>query len=263
MLPKSLLKLLTPRAVKESFERIHVRLMNLEIAVKALLESPRYTAGDAFGFNGQVQRKRAFEELLSRTRFEAIVETGTYTGDTTGYLAGTSGVPVRSCELNETFHSIARMRLAQFDNVHLECADSRDFLVRLSRDTHLTARPTFFYLDAHWYDDLPLREEVELIARLWSEFAIMIDDFEVPGDPGYAFDDYGRDRKLSLDYLSELLTSRSLVPFFPSAAAGDETGERRGWVLIVPEGDTSRILDSMPRFRRGKLPRAGLRERRF
>ena len=41
--------------------------------------------------------------------------------------------------------------------------------------------PTLFYLDAHWLEHLPLREEVELITANFPRAVIVIDDFEVRG----------------------------------------------------------------------------------
>jgi hypothetical protein len=54
----------------------------------------------------------------------------------------------------------------------------------------------FFHLDAHWEGDLPLQEEIEIILGRFPNFLIMIDDFRVPGDSGYGFDDYGRGKML-------------------------------------------------------------------
>jgi hypothetical protein len=45
--------------------------------------------------------------------------------------------------------------------------------------------PLFFYLDAHWNEDLPLAEEIDLIFSRSPCAVVMIDDFEVPGDPGF------------------------------------------------------------------------------
>jgi hypothetical protein len=57
--------------------------------------------------------------------------------------------------------------------------------------------PIFFYLDAHWSEDLPLADETEFIIRNLNTFTIMIDDFEVPRDSGFAYNDYGPGKHLS------------------------------------------------------------------
>ena len=59
---------------------------------------------------------------------------------------------------------------------------------------------------------------------------VVVDDFEVPGDTGYTFDDYGPGKRLCVDYLPD-------VPgwglFFPSLASAEETGGRRGCAVLV------------------------------
>ena len=56
----------------------------------------------------------------------------------------------------------------------------------------------FIYLDAHWEEDLPLAEELAVIARATTRCIVMIDDFQVPGD-GYAYDNYGPGKALVED----------------------------------------------------------------
>jgi hypothetical protein len=58
-------------------------------------------------------------------------------------------------------------------------------------------RTILFYLDAHWNDDLPLEEELELIFSVHPHAVVMIDDFQVPDDPGYQFDEYGPGKALT------------------------------------------------------------------
>jgi len=88
--------------------------------------------------------------------------------------------------------------------------DSREFIQRL--DVPRQAR-TFFYLDAHWEESLPPREELDLIIREFKQFVVMIDDFEIPNDPGYGFDDYGPGKRLSLRDLSFIVTTELHVTF--------------------------------------------------
>jgi hypothetical protein len=84
-------------------------------------------------------------------------------------------------------------------------------------------------LDAHWEDDLPLREEVEIITSSWERAVVIIDDFEVTGDAGYTFDDYGPGRRLCLDYLA----GTPWPIYFPTLDSAAETGGRRGCAVIV------------------------------
>ena len=64
------------------------------------------------------------------------------------------------------------------------------------------AVPTLFYLDAHWHEYLPLRDELEIALGQFANAVVLIDDFQVPDDPGYGFDDYGPGKTLNLEYLA-------------------------------------------------------------
>ena len=61
--------------------------------------------------------------------------------------------------------------------------------------------PTLFYLDAHGQNSLPLHDEVELAVAHFAKAILLIDDFAVPDDPGYGFNNYGPDKRLTLEYL--------------------------------------------------------------
>ena len=58
-----------------------------------------------------------------------------------------------------------------------------------------------FHVEAMLRHHLPLADEIEIISGGWPDFVIMIDDFCVPGDDGYEFDDYGPGRRLDVEYL--------------------------------------------------------------
>lgn len=82
-------------------------------------------------------------------------------------------------------------------------------MLRHPTDSRLNEAVTFFYLDAHWYGDIPPRDE-RAGEQKWSRFVAMIDDFEVPGDAGYGFDDHGPGRALTLEYIRPVVSECSL-----------------------------------------------------
>lgn len=115
------------------------------------------------------------------------METGTYLGDTALCVSRMApGLPVFTCEINRRFHGLARRRLAGRANVRSINAGSREFLPRLL-ELRLAGDRPLFYLDAHWYDDWPLADEVRIVTEL-SAGIIIIDDFMVPGRPQFRFD---------------------------------------------------------------------------
>lgn len=237
-----------PQDVKElqkNYRKLQRRVYILEQAVEAVLERDSSYQDKFPAFNDQKIRKAIFQSILDSTSFDFIAETGTKWGNTTMYIASTTeGIPIHSSELVRESFLISRERLKHFPMVKLENCDSRVFIEKLSADKkNLNATP-FFYLDAHWNDDLPLREEVESIATKWDQFAVLIDDFKVPDDPGYGFDDYGNGNSLELNYLEDTIKSHNLKILFPFATSDTETGSKRGCAVLCPAGEIYNQLKS-------------------
>jgi hypothetical protein len=256
-------KVLVPSSFKDYFKEISARLYkleakeqtlatkvrHLEVAVDTLIESPTYTAASDVGFNGQAARKEIFNELIQTIDFQCIFETGTWIGNTTGYMSEQAKIPVFTTEISRRYHCLAKMRLSGFNNVTLENLDSREFIRKLADDPGLRKARAFFYLDAHWYESLPLKEEIELITQHWDQFVIMVDDFEVADDKGYGYDNYGRDKALTIEHIRPLLERHDLVPFAPRKSSDEETGRKRGCVVITRRGDLSGKLEKASTLR--------------
>ncbi len=209
----------------------------------------RFQLVTGFGgpLNGSAARMAAFEELNRRCSFDAIVETGTYRGESTVYF-GATGRPVYSSEINPRYLGYARMRLMSKSNVHILFGDSRQFIRRLIEDASVPKDKVFFYLDAHWHDDLPLREEVELIFGNWKRPIVMVDDFQVPDDSGYEFDDYGEGKRLALEYLAPV-THLEFTSFFPALRSSEEPGLKRGWIVMAKDSFSIEQLRQIPQVR--------------
>jgi hypothetical protein len=215
-------------------------------------------------FNGQTARQALFVEIITRTRPHAIVETGTFLGVTTELMSQTE-LPVFTIESNPRNYGFVRARFWRRPNVTLLHGDSRIGLRRLFDGAlrPLSGLTIFFYLDAHWNDDLPLAEEIDTIFSRCPMAVVMIDDFEVPSDAGYGFDDYGPGKALVLGYIRPAILAHQLRAFYPStpsaadypstpmAAAGLAVPGRlrRGCVVLAMETCHGAILNSMPLLR--------------
>lgn len=204
---------------------------------------------DPYGgpLNGQAGRLRIVEAIIAAAEPAAIVESGTFRGVTTAWLAG-FGRPVYTIELSPRYYAYCRRRLKGLSNVTLMRGSSPDVLRALCAGTLDPAKAVFFYLDAHWYDHLPLREECEIIFKRQPNSVVIIDDFQVPGDDGYTFDAYGPEKTLCLAYL-EPLASFGVRVFFPAIRSVDETGAKRGCVVITANADIASALDALPLLR--------------
>lgn len=200
--------------------------------------------------NGQVKRAEIFRGIFAALRFDAVVETGTFRGTTTEFLRAASGRPVYTVEVSPRFFLYSRHRFRHDEGVHVSQGDSRPFLRGLRAKPALADATLFFYLDAHWNADLPLREEVHFILESWRNAVIAIDDFEVPGEPLYGFDDYGPESRLTIPYLRLSETKPARV-FWPTAGGAEETGARRGCVVLATPGIAAEALARLPTLREG------------
>jgi hypothetical protein len=209
---------------------------------------PRFTFGITGPFNGQRRRVSAVAAMFEAVPFGVVIETGTYRALTTLHLRGLTQAPIATVEVNPRYFRYARRRLRSSAAVYQFLGDSPAVLRQLAADATWRAEPAFFYLDAHWLDNLPLCEELAVVRGTWHEFAVLIDDFRVDGDEGYFYDDYGPGKALVLDLLDDP-TLTDLRVFWPAAHSSRETGARRGWVVLASPGPVADALAGLAELR--------------
>ena len=105
-----------------------------------------------------------------------------------------------------------------------------------------------FYLDAHWYKDLPLAEEIRIIRDQCKRGVIVIDDFFVSGSPGFDFDEYPGvriDRKI-VDSVLGKPEAKPLIyePCYPSER--EPYGKATGFGVIPLGQDVDLPLSEFP-----------------
>jgi FkbM family methyltransferase len=201
-------------------------------------------------FNGQRYRQQLFKSILSSVKPAAIIETGTYLGATTAYMAR-ERVPIYTIESQPHNYGFARARLWWRPNVTMRLGDSRAELQSLLEGPlrAIRHRAIFVYLDAHWKDDLPLREELHVVFSRCSNAVVMVDDFEVPGDSGFGYDDYGVGKVLNADYLASALQSYKLTVLYPAYSSTQESGARRGCVVLCNSATHAKALNAIALLR--------------
>jgi len=188
-------------------------------------------------FNSQKLRKQIFSDLLKAIDIEVIIETGTFKGATTEYLYHKTDVPIFTVEKDERLYGFSKVRFLFFREVNIENDDSRSFLKKVLEKNMFYNKIIFFYLDAHWDEDLPLFEEIEIIFDRCKRAIVMIDDFRVLGDDLYGYDNYGEGKEISTEYIAPLIERFRLSQFFPAFNAQKETGMRRGCVILLNDDD--------------------------
>jgi hypothetical protein len=226
----------------EQLDSMNIRLSVLETQFGSQIQGVDYWLKDAITLNGQHKRKRVFEDIISAVTLDGIIETGTNLGFSTGYFAAKTGLPVFSCEIDPMRFDLSRKLLQPyFKNIQLYNSNSVNFLKDFHSDSK---RVYFFYLDAHWYNFLPLRQEIQIINDRWEQFVIMIDDFKVEGDAGYGYDDYGSVGTLTLDHIQELVRRLQLSVYFPVFTSQEETGFKRGYIILA-KGNVALRIDKL------------------
>lgn len=180
--------------------------------------------------------------MFAAIPFATIIETGTFRGLTTMFLREISRAPIATIEVNPGYFDYSRRRFRSLEGVSPFLGHSPVVLEQLRHEPEWQAEPVFFYLDAHWLDDLPLVDELRVVSRGWSDFAVVIDDFRVDGDTGYFYDDYGPGKTLAVPLLAGLADLADLHAFWPHMPSRNETGARRGCIVLASPG---RIADAL------------------
>jgi hypothetical protein len=201
-------------------------------------------------FNGQQKRRELFLSLVKKCRPAAIVETGTYLGVSTEFMADVTNLPIYSVEADARTFGFASMRLRNKRNVTLSLDDSREFLTKFFAETatRYKGEPLLFYLDAHWSKDLPLPDEIATIFSSGARAIVMIDDFQVPDDAGYRYDNevgYA----LTVDCVALQVAQFQLVEFYPTSPSAVETGQRRGCIVLARDRGLVAALSSISLLR--------------
>lgn len=174
--------------------------------------------------NGQPSRQLAVTKVLLKIRPSMIVETGTYRGITTEWLAQ-FGIPVHTIEVDPRLYAYSSLRLRKHENVTCHLGRSLEVIEQLKAEPG-----AFFYLDAHWDSDVPVYEEMVEINHRWERPVVLIDDFHVPDD-SYAWLDRGPGRELRAGILGEF---EDWPRWYPSKPAYQERGQNTGWVVLCP-----------------------------
>jgi predicted O-methyltransferase YrrM len=214
-------------------DRLQTALRDHSVAIRRAY-APEALHGDRI-FQGLIR------QLIREVPIGSVVETGTYLGATTGWVASEHPtLPVYTCEIDPEFLGRARRRLWRLRNVRSTHASSERFVHRLLEGGRLMGIPLFF-LDAHWQRYWPLRDELGVLAVSGKPAVIVIDDFRVPDRPEFGFDTWETEdgkQVCDFDLVAECLDLRNdhrlLVPAYEARDAF-HAGERallRGHLVI-------------------------------
>lgn len=174
-------------------------------------------------------------DIIQRHGCNRIVETGTFLGATTRFLAS-FGLPVTTIEQNAEYHQEAARRLEDLPNVEAVHDDSAKRLPVIV--PQMKGECVLFFLDAHWGAFWPLLSEIEAIAMGPASMTpvIVIHDFQIPDRPDLGYDSHNG-RALCWVYVKRRIKRVYAVRGlgFRRSHNDEAAGLKRGIAYIEPE----------------------------
>jgi len=165
------------------------------------MEIPNLMPHQMDPFNGDHFIEKEILQLRDRFGINTAIETGTCFGSTTKFLAR-HFQKVFSIEINTAYLEIARILIGDLQNVQTFQGASELVLGEIISAKISDTDRLLFFLDAHWDTHCPLPDELRIIAEHKLKPVIVIHDFQVPGQPGLAFDSYSG-QPFTFDWLKD------------------------------------------------------------
>lgn len=189
----------------------------------------QYKEQNMKGFEGDSFLHEEIKSLVSKHGIDQIIETGTYLGWTTRKFAEMA--QTLTSEINPQYFKEAVANIGQNNKVIMYLGNSVDCLKQYlpgAKDKKI-----LMWHDAHWANDCPLLDELQVIADNGILPIICIHDFKVEGRPDLGFDSYnGQD--FTLEWVNPKLDliygARGFTYYFNSEA----TGAKRGVLFCLP-----------------------------
>ena len=198
--------------------------------------------------NGQKNRLRTAYLLAGILKPTHAIETGTYLGTTTQYLTSMVTDKTYSIEVNQKYIDISEKRLTnevQSGALEFILGDSKIEIINILNKLDPNKHRILVYLDAHWLDYVPLKEEIQSLLNWGGVFIAIVDDFMIPFDGGYGYDQYLNDR---ID-ISQLPFSEKISIWVPSEPSTSESGARRGTAYLIHTELKPMITDNCNQIR--------------
>ena len=190
--------------------------------------------------NGQLNRQLTMSNIALAYKPEIVIETGTYVGSSTPYLASLASDQTITIESQEKFLVQAKkhfIHLGQFaEKISVIHGDSSVELKKVLSQIPC-GNKVLFYLDAHLDSVLPLKEELELIINWGGSFIVVIDDFQIPDDSSFGYDHY-EGEAINLGLIPNTFKGEL---WLPNHTADFESGGRKGTAYLFSELALSEI----------------------
>jgi len=179
--------------------------------------------------NGDNIVQKMVQKVIEDNNIETIIETGTHVGHSTFFFSKLVK-NVITTEISEDWLNKAKDYLKDLTNIQFFMGDSADIL---SKELYrLDYKNVFFFLDAHFNNDLALDRELNTIAKSNVIPYIMIHDFKVPNrkDLGYDKWDCKEYSLLNIEHMIKEIYPSGYKTYYNQES---EKGQR-GCIIIEP-----------------------------
>lgn len=193
-------------------------------------------AFDSAPFNEDGYMELEFLRLKKKYDIKHVIETGTYHGMTTTWLAKTFK-HVYTTEVNPNFYTIAQNRFDEHkvkDMIQSYQGDSVVLMPNIIEQVQNIGGNALFFLDAHWYTNPLLGELLAIASSGYKPAIICIHDMMNPDDPSMGYDVYP-DQGITYTYewvkkhIEAIYGENGFNHYFNKKA----DGARRGALFIV------------------------------
>lgn len=185
-------------------------------------------------FNNDRFIAHTFLILKKLFNINTVIETGSFEGDTTVFLAK-NFEKVFSIEMLKINHEITINKLNSSNlNANVILGKSEDLLKEVITKNHID-NSTIFFLDAHWWENCPLQQELEIIAECKIKPIIVIHDFYVPNSKSLGYDTYNN-QTFCFDWIKPIIDK--IYDYKYNYYYNDDLfseGSKRGVIYIIPE----------------------------
>lgn len=182
-------------------------------------------------FNGDFYLEQEFLNLRNTFGITHVIETGTYHGHTTTWLAENFD-HVTTIESNPAYIDIALSNWTKDHSISLIEGSSAELLGDIL-DAYENEKLLIF-LDAHWYKN-PVLDELTHIANSGHKPILVIHDFKVPDKPEFGYDEYPNEKIVYEWAWIEDKIHAIYGEDFDHYYNIEATGAMRGCVFVIPK----------------------------
>jgi len=155
-------------------------------AIKYIEKNKTKMSEQIRAFNTDAKLAKRFLDFKKKYKIKSAIETGTYHGDTTKWLAE-NFENVYTVEYDQRYLDVAKQQISDYPNIHSYLGSSTDYLGKFLDETKDCN--SIIFLDAHWYAN-PVLQELDRIKESGLKPVLAIHDFKVPERPDLGYDEY-------------------------------------------------------------------------